>query len=73
MAIVKIKQAREMKTEDLRKRLSELRLELAKELGSSKMGRPIKNPGRIGELRKAIARVLTVQREAAQKEAERGK
>jgi large subunit ribosomal protein L29 len=63
MAILKIKQIREMKDEDLNKRLSELRLELMKELGNVRMGRPIKNPGRIGELRKAIARILTIKKE----------
>jgi len=63
MAILKIKQIKEMKDEDLKKRLNELRLELLKEQGNVKMGRPIKNPGRIKELRKAIARLLTVQNE----------
>jgi ribosomal protein L29 len=29
------------------------------------MGKPIKNPGRIRELRKAIARILTENRKAA--------
>lgn len=62
MAVLKVKQIREMKPEDLNKRLSELRLELLKEMGNVKMGRPIKNPGKIRELRKAIARILTVQK-----------
>jgi len=52
-----------MKVEDLNKKLSELRLELSKELGSAKMGRAVKNPGKIKELRKSIARILTVKRE----------
>jgi ribosomal protein L29 len=52
LAILKIKQARELKPEDLLKRLSELKLELVKELGNVKMGRPVKNPGRITELKK---------------------
>lgn len=63
MAVLKIKQIREMKDEDLNKRLSDLRLELMKELGNVRMGRPIKNPGRIKELRKAIARILTIKKE----------
>jgi large subunit ribosomal protein L29 len=58
-----MKQIREMKPEDLNKKLSELRLELLKELGNVKMGRAIKNPGKIKELKKTIARILTVQQE----------
>ena len=60
---MKVKDIRKMKPEELGKKLSELRLELAKELGNVKMGRAIKNPGKIKELRRAIARILTVQRE----------
>jgi len=67
MAILKIKQIREMKSEELNKKLSELRLDFAKELGNVKMGRPIKNPGRIKELKKTIARLLTIQRESKAK------
>lgn len=52
-----------MKLEDLDKKLSELKLELVKELGNVKMGRPVKNPGKIKELRRAIARLLTVKQE----------
>lgn len=63
MAIVKIKQIREMKPEDLNKKISELKLELSKELGNVKMGRPVKNPGKIHELKKSIARLLTIQHE----------
>ena len=43
--------------------MKELKLELMKELGNVKLGRPIKNPGKIRELRKAIARILTIKRE----------
>lgn len=52
-----------MKDEDLNKRLNELRLELMKELTNVKMGRPIKNPGKIRELKRTIARILTVKKE----------
>jgi large subunit ribosomal protein L29 len=61
MAILKTRQIREMKPEDLNTRLKELKLELLKEMGNVKMGRAIKNPGKIKELRKTIARILTVQ------------
>lgn len=52
-----------MKLEDLEKKLSELKLELVKELGNVKMGRPVKNPGKIKELRRAIARLNTIKKE----------
>jgi len=68
MAILKIKQIREMKPEEVTKKISELRLELFKEMGNVKMGRPIKNPGRIKELRRAISRLLTVKKEEAKRE-----
>jgi ribosomal protein L29 len=56
-----MKQVREMKPSDLDKRLSELRLELMKEHGNLKMGRPVKNTSKARELKKAIARILTVR------------
>jgi len=61
MAILKVKQIREMKPEELAKKLSELKLELAKEHGNVKMGRPVKNPGKIREMRRAIARLVTIK------------
>lgn len=60
---MKIQEIRKLKTEDLDKKLSELKLELSKELGSVKMGRAIKNPGKIKQLKKSIARIMTVKRE----------
>jgi len=58
-----VKELRELKDEDLDKRLSELRLELLKEQGNVKMGRPVKNPGRIKQIKKTIARILTIKQE----------
>lgn len=66
--MLKTKQIREMKPEELTKKVSELRLELFKEMGNVKMGRPIKNPGRIEELRRSISRLLTVKKEKARRE-----
>lgn len=63
MVIMRVKEIREMKNEDLDKRISELKLELSKELSSVKMGRPVKNAGRIGELKKTIARINTIKHE----------
>lgn len=63
MTALKVKQLREMKVEDLNKKLSELRLELLKEMSNVKMRRPIKNPGKIRELKRSIARILTIKKE----------
>jgi ribosomal protein L29 len=61
MAIIKMKAAREMNEKDLNDKLNELKLELSKERASSEIG-TVKNPGRIGEIRVAIARLLTERR-----------
>ena len=68
MAILKAKKIREMKDEELDKKLSELRLELAKERAQVAMGGTVKSPGRIKELRRSIARILTIKRERKNKE-----
>jgi len=68
---VKAKELRKLKPEDLNKMLQELKLELMKELSNVKMGRPIKNPGKIREIRRNIARILTIKRELKLKEGKR--
>lgn len=64
---MKIEELRKMKPEDLDKKLSELRLELAKELANVKMGRAVKNPGKVRVLRRSIAQILTVQKSTKSK------
>ena len=59
MAIIKMKKMHEMNEKELDEKLSELRLELSKERASSEIGGTVKSPGRIGEIRKTIARILT--------------
>jgi large subunit ribosomal protein L29 len=44
---------------DLINRLNELRLELAKERGQIAVGGSPSNPGKIKEIKKTIARILT--------------
>lgn len=61
MAILRMKEIRQMKPEDLNKKLSELRLELMKETGNIKMGKASKNTGKVRQLKKAIAQILTVK------------
>jgi len=58
-----VQKLRELSDEELKKKISEIRLELMKELGNVKMGRPVKNPGRIRNLRRTLARLLTIKRE----------
>lgn len=59
MAIVRRKAAHELELGEIHKRLAELRLELAKERAATAIGAVPKNPSRIRELRRAIARLLT--------------
>lgn len=62
MAELKTKKIRQMSEKDIETKLQELRLELAKELAASEIG-TVKNPGRIGYIKKTIARILTVKTE----------
>ena len=67
MALIRTKQIRGMAPSELDSKLAELRLELVKETGNVRMGKPTKNTSKIGELKKAIARINTVKTEAASK------
>jgi len=58
MAILKMKKIRELGEKELEERLRELKLELSKEKAASEIG-TVKNPGRIREIRRTIARILT--------------
>lgn len=69
MAILRAKQVREMTPKDFDSKMSELRLELMKESGNIKMGKPIKNTGRVGELKRTVARMLTIKSEARMRQA----
>lgn len=59
MAILKSKKIREMNEKDTLEKLKELRLELSKEMASSEIGGSVKNPGRIREIKRTIARIKT--------------
>jgi len=63
MPILRVKDIRSMSSEDRRKKLTELRTELARLKTMVKAGGSIENPSRVGELRKAVARILTVENE----------
>jgi len=61
---MKIKEARNLDKDKQEKKLKELKLELLKERGNIEMGGNVKNPGRIREIRKSIARLLTIKKES---------
>ncbi|RLI44679.1 50S ribosomal protein L29 [Candidatus Bathyarchaeota archaeon] len=68
MPIIRLKDIREMSSEDRQKKVMELRTELLRLKTMIKAGGAIDNPARVRELRKAIARILTVENEASAEE-----
>lgn len=69
MAILKPNEIRDMSIEEMEARLAELRTELARERAVAAAGGSLENPGRVKELRRTIARLLTIMKEF-QKEGE---
>jgi large subunit ribosomal protein L29 len=63
MAILRKKEIRAMSSEDRRKKVNELQTELVRLRTMVKAGGSIENPSRIRELRKTIARLLTIENE----------
>jgi large subunit ribosomal protein L29 len=63
MSIIKVKELRDMSSEERMKRLNELRTDLLRLKTMIKAGGTIENPARIRELRKTIARILTIEHE----------
>jgi large subunit ribosomal protein L29 len=63
MAIMRKKDIRKLEGKELEKKLNEMRLELAKQRASVKIGATVTSPGRIRELRKTVARGLTIKKE----------
>ena len=63
MPILRVREIREMNSEERRKKLNELRAELMRIRTMIKAGGSIENTSRIRELRKAIARILTIENE----------
>mgnify|MGYP001563234227 CR=1 FL=1 len=51
----------EMNEKEAEEKLKELELELFKESGSKAIGGTVKNPGRINEIRRTIARIRTIR------------
>lgn len=63
MAILKSDEIRDMSIEEMEARLAELRSELAREKAVAAGGGALENPGKVKELRRTIARVLTIMKE----------
>ena len=63
MPILRVNELRTLESEALKGRLRELRNELRVDRGNVASGGKASNPGRIKELRRSIARILTVCRE----------
>lgn len=63
MPILRIKEIRDMPSEERVKKLNEFRTELLRLKTMVKAGGALENPARIKELRKAISRILTIETE----------
>ena len=68
MAILRAKDIRGMNAKDLDKQLKDLRNDLLKQHAISATGGAPENPGRIRELRRTIARILTIQKKKEEKQ-----
>jgi len=63
MPILRVKEIRDMPSEERTKKLTELRTELLRLKTMIRAGGTVENPARIRELRKTIARILTIENE----------
>jgi large subunit ribosomal protein L29 len=68
MPILRLKNIRDMSSEERRKKIDELRTELSSLRTMIEAGGTIDNPTRIREIRKTIARLLTIEAEETQGE-----
>lgn len=63
MPILRVKEIRDMPSEERMRRLNELKTELLRSKTMIKAGGTIENPARMKELRKTIARIMTIEHE----------
>jgi large subunit ribosomal protein L29 len=68
MPIARTGEIRDMSNEERKGRLSELRTELVRMRTMVRAGGAVENPSRIREIKRTIARILTVVNEEARKE-----
>jgi large subunit ribosomal protein L29 len=63
MAILHVSDIRKMKKEELAKKLEDLRKELMRMRSQISQGTAPEKPGRVKEIRRTIAKILTIQKE----------
>ncbi|MFB6076437.1 MAG: 50S ribosomal protein L29 [Candidatus Aenigmatarchaeota archaeon] len=63
MVILRPEEIRDMDDEEIKERMDEFKLELSKEGAQVDIGGIPENPGRIKELKRTIARMLTILHE----------
>jgi len=63
MAIIRIKELRTMEPEMIKEKLAELKRELGIERAAVASSGKASNPGRMHEMRRTIARILTILKE----------
>ena len=63
LAILKIREIRSLGSEELKDRLKQLKSELSVEKGSIASGTKPENSGKIKEIKRTIARILTIMHE----------
>jgi large subunit ribosomal protein L29 len=68
MAILRMKEIRGLTPAEREKKMNELRAELTRARALRTGGGTVENPGRIKEIRRAMARILTVNRERKPKQ-----
>jgi len=64
MPLYRTEEIREYSPEERKKKLTELRSELVKLKAMVEAGGAVENPSRIKEIRRTIARILTIENEA---------
>lgn len=64
MAILTADEIRDMNDSELEERMNDLKKEIVEERGQIETGGFAENPGRIGEIKKTIARIKTVLNES---------
>jgi large subunit ribosomal protein L29 len=60
---MRIKEIRDMSSEERTKRLGEIKIELTRLKTMIKAGGTVENPARVKELRRAVAKLLTIENE----------
>ena len=63
MPILRVKEIRDMSSDERTKRIGELKTELVRLRTMIRAGGTVENPARVKQLRKTIARLLTIQHE----------